>query len=123
MTVRRPAITPIPPSHTRASIQMAISPETARSVIALYGVTIAGGGIFAYLRTGSRPSIISGVIAGIVLAAAYLQNSVPLALVTAAVLTVVFALRYSKSRLFMPPGLLCLVSLAAAVYFGMSLYA
>lgn len=123
ITTHRPSTILNPPPHTRASIRMAISPEAARSAIALYGVTVAGGGVFAYLRSGSRPSIISGVIAGIVLAAAYYKNSVPLALVTAALLTIVFALRYSKSKKFFPPAVLCLVSLAAAVYFGMNLYA
>lgn len=100
-----------------------ISPEVARNAIAVYGVVIAGGGIGAFLRTGSKPSIISGVIAGIVLAGAYLKDNVPLALGTAAVLTLVFGIRLFKTKKFMPAGMLCIASLAAAAFFAASIYA
>lgn len=99
-----------------------ISGEIARSAIAVYGVTIAGGGIGAFLRSGSKPSIISGVIAGVVLAVAYAKDSVPVALWTAVALGVVFAVRFVKSGKVVPAGLLCLVSVAAAVFFGVCVY-
>lgn len=118
----RPPLVLNSPSQTRASIRMGISPEAARNAIAVYGVVIAGGGVGAFLRSGSKPSIISGVTAGIALAAAYFKDSVPLALCTAAVLAVVFALRFAKSGKFMPAGMLFLASLAAAVFFGVSVY-
>lgn len=105
----------------RSTIQM-ISPELARNAIAVYGVVIAGGGIGAFLKSGSKPSIISGVSAGIILAAAYLKDSVPIALGTAIALAVVFGIRLAKTKKFMPAGMLCIASVAAAVFFGVSIY-
>lgn len=100
-----------------------ISPEVARGAIAVYGIVIAGGGIGAFMKSGSKPSIISGVTAGIVLAAAYAKDSVPIALFTAAALTLVFGIRLAKTKKFMPAGMLCIVSLLAAAFFGASIYA
>lgn len=100
-----------------------ITAEVARNAIAVYGVVIAGGGIGAFLKSGSKPSIISGVTAGIVLAAAYFKDSVPVALGTAVALTLVFAIRLVKTKKFMPAGMLCIASLAAAAFFAASIYA
>lgn len=107
---------------TRCNVQM-ISAEVARNAIAVYGVVIAGGGIGAFLKSGSKPSIISGVVAGIVLAGAYVKDSVPLALGTAIALALVFAIRLVKTKKFIPAGMLCLASVAAAAFFAASLYA
>lgn len=100
-----------------------IGPELARNAIAVYGIVIAGGGIGAFLKSGSKPSIISGVVAGIVLAGAYVKDSVPLALGTAVALALVFAIRLIKTKKFMPAGMLCIVSIAAAAFFAVSIYA
>lgn len=110
------------PRATRAQVRM-ISPELARSAIAVYGVVIAGGGIGAFLKSGSKPSIISGVTAGIVLGGAYFKDSVPVALGTAVVLTIVFGIRLLKTKKFVPAGALCIASLLAAVFFAASIYA
>lgn len=107
---------------SRAQIRM-ISPEVARNAIAVYGVVIAGGGIGAFLRSGSKPSVIAGVSAGVVLAAAYAKDSVPIALGTAVALSVVFALRLVKTKKFVPAGILCIASVLAAVFFAASIYA
>ncbi|KAI0561732.1 Transmembrane protein 14C [Gracilaria domingensis] len=100
-----------------------IAPEVARNAIAVYGVVIAGGGIGAFLRSGSKPSVISGVAAGIVLAAAYVKDSVPIALATALALAVVFAIRLVKTKKFMPAGMLAVVSVLAAAFFAAAIYA
>lgn len=49
------------------------------------------------LKTGSKPSIISGVVSCIILAIAYTKNLNPLALGTSAALTIVFAIRFKKT--------------------------
>ena len=100
-----------------------ISSEAARAAIAVYGVVVAGGGIGAFLRSGSKASIISGGTAGILLAAAYIKESVPLALCVAAALAVVFAFRLAKTKKFMPAGMLCILSLIAVAVFATSIYA
>lgn len=100
-----------------------VTAEAARAAVAVYGVVVAGGGIGAFVRSGSKPSVISGVLAGLVLAAAYFKDSIPLALGTAAALAVVFAIRFAKSKKFVPAGMLCAVSLVAAAFFAASIYA
>ncbi|CDF77388.1 unnamed protein product [Chondrus crispus] len=106
----------------RCNVQM-ITAEVARNAIAVYGVVIAGGGIGAFLKSGSKPSIISGVVAGIVLAGAYVKDSVPLALGTAVALALVFAIRLVKTKKFIPAGMLCIASIAAAAFFAAAIYA
>lgn len=110
------------PLHAGSVRMVAVAPETARLGIAVYGVLVAGGGIGAFLKSGSKPSIVSGVASGVVLAAAYFKNSVPAALATAAVLSIVFAVRLAKTKKFMPAGFLCILSLLAAVFFALSIY-
>lgn len=100
-----------------------IAPEVARTAIAVYGVAISAGGIGAFLRSGSKPSIISGVVAGIVLGGAYVKDSVPLALGTAIALSAVFAIRFVKTKKFVPAGALCILSVVAAIFFAAVIYA
>lgn len=104
------------------TVQM-ISHDTARLAIAVYGVVVAGGGIGAFFKSGSKPSVISGVVAGVVLAGAYVAENVPLALGTAVVLSLVFAVRLAKTKKFMPAGMLCILSAVAAAFFAASIYA
>lgn len=99
-----------------------VSAEIARIGIAVYGVLMAGGGIGAFLKSGSKPSVISGVSAGIVLAFMYAQDNVQGALITAAILAVVFAIRLVKTKKFVPAGLLLTLSIVAAVFFAASVY-
>lgn len=110
-------------SETREAKECVRTPMqmvSIRAGIALYGVLIAGSGFSAFMNTRSRPSIISGLVSGLVLANAYYKNNVQLAFVTACVLGVVFALRYIKSKKFLPAGLLCVLSIAAAIFFSTS---
>lgn len=100
-----------------------VSAETARIAVAAYGVVVASGGIGAFLKSGSKMSAISGVTAGALLAFAYIKSSVPIALGTAAALSAVFAVRLSKTKKFMPSGMLCVLSLAFAIFFAYTMYA
>ena len=47
-------------------------------------------------------------------------DSLVVALVIAALLVVIFAIRYAKTRRFMPGGMLAILSLAAVVIFGLA---
>ncbi|PXF42836.1 Transmembrane protein 14-like [Gracilariopsis chorda] len=113
----------VPRARTWHVVPTMIAPEVARNAIAVYGAVIAAGGIGAFLRSGSKPSIISGVVAGIVLGAAYVKDSVPVALGTAVALAAVFAVRLVKTKKFMPAGMLAIVSVAAALFFAAAIYA
>jgi uncharacterized membrane protein (UPF0136 family) len=104
-------------------VQMSLTPVVARSLIGVYGVVIAGGGLGAYIRTKSTMSGVSGAISGLVLAAAFATENTPLALGTAVALSIVFAVRYAKTGKVVPAGALCLASIIFAAAFAYAIYA
>lgn len=93
----------------------------AIAVSFLYGLLLLIGGIYGYLKARSKPSLISGVISGLLLIIAgiiQLQNlswGLILAQVLTIVLVIVFAIRLIKTRKFMPAGLLLVLSVASLV--------
>lgn len=89
--------------------------------MAAYGLLISGGGVAAYLNTGSKPSAISGVISGVILAVAYAKNNIPIALATAVLLTIVFGVRVVKTKKLVPSGVLLAISVVAAALFAAAL--
>ena len=84
-----------------------------------YGALTLVGGIVGYLQAKSKMSLISGTISGLLLlagAAVQLQGQawgLLLAIAVSALLIVVFAIRLSKTRKFMPSGLMILGGIAA----------
>lgn len=95
-------------------------------LILLYALLVLVGGIVGYVKAQSKPSLISGIISGIALLAAWaisLQNlDVGLAIATglAIVLLIVFALRFRKTNKFMPAGLMAILSLVAGGVFAIA---
>lgn len=89
--------------------------NAAGAAAIVYGVLAIAGGIVGYLKTQSKASIISGGISGVILTVAgiaVLQGQVwglALAAATAALLTIFFAIRYSKTRKVMPSGLMTIL--------------
>jgi uncharacterized membrane protein (UPF0136 family) len=77
-----------------------------------YGLLTSIGGVAGYLKAKSKPSLISGLISGILLiASALIQlQGFPFGLLLARIITValiaVFAFRLQKTRKFMPAGLM-----------------
>ena len=94
-----------------------------QSIIAasLYGILSIIGGIIGYRIAGSKVSLISGTISGLLLlVAAYLQLQgqtwgLTISLILTSILVVVFAVRLSKTRKFMPAGLMVALGLAALI--------
>lgn len=82
-----------------------------------YGLLALIGGIGAYRSVGSKASLISGTISGILLLlGAFLQLQgitlgFYLSLAITIALIVVFSLRLAKTRKFMPSGLMLLAGL------------
>lgn len=96
---------------------------TIISLILVYALLVAIGGIIGYVKAKSNQSLISGLGSGIALLVAWyvsLQNpTVGLAIATiiALALVVVFALRFRATSKFMPAGLLASLSLLATGLF------
>ncbi len=96
----------------------------------IYGVIMILGGIMGFVKVGSKASLISGVGMGLALLASGYgvwsgpavrsADSLVVALVIAALLLVIFAIRYAKTRRFMPGGMLAVLSLVAVVIFGLA---
>jgi uncharacterized membrane protein (UPF0136 family) len=78
-------------------------------VLVVYIVLLLVGGVFGYLKAGSRVSLFTAVPFAVALAICIFLRQ-PLGLYLAlglqAILLVVFALRFSKTRKFMPAGLM-----------------
>lgn len=122
-TARPLSVTSRPVRAARVAPVRMLSAESVRIAIAVYGVFVAGGGVGAFVKSGSKMSALSGVSAGALLAAAYAKNSVPLALGVAATLIVVFAARLFATKKFMPAGMLALLSTVFAALFAYSVFA
>ena len=95
--------------------------HTASTIVTIYAALVMLGGIFGFVKAKSLPSLIMGGVGGLALiAAGYalgqgLAWGLPLALVLSAGLLVFFSLRYSRTRAFMPGGLMAILSLLTLV--------
>ena len=87
----------------------------------IYGLLAGFGGIFGYLKSQSKPSLISGCISGIILlVAAFMQiqgNSLGLLIskVIILLLVIVFTVRLIKTKKFMPAGIMLIAGVAALI--------
>ncbi|MGV0024807.1 TMEM14 family protein [Phormidesmis priestleyi] len=93
-------------------------------LIVIYGLLVAIGGLIGYAKAKSKVSLISGLVSGLVLViAAYMTsngspNGLTLATIVAVILLIVFSIRWSKTKALMPSGLMAILSLCAAIAFG-----
>ena len=97
--------------------------NTPALIVIVYAVLVLVGGVLGFVRAGSRPSLIAGLLGGLALLAAGwgisrgqvwgLQTALALMLG----LFVFFALRYFRGspRAFMPGGLMSILSLLAFI--------
>ena len=95
-------------------------------LILVYATIIFAGGLIGYLKAGSKPSLIAGVVSAALLAGTAWfswSNEVQALWIAggiAALLSLVFLMRFLKTRSFMPSGMMLLVSLAATAYFALT---
>ncbi|NER82190.1 MAG: hypothetical protein F6K42_22040 [Leptolyngbya sp. SIO1D8] len=84
----------------------------------VYGVLSIVGGIIGFVQAGSKMSLISGAITGVLLLVAGVGLAqaqawaLGLAIAIAALLVIVFVGRLVKTRKFMPAGLMIIVGVA-----------
>lgn len=98
-------------------------------LIFLYAAIVALGGVFGYVKARSIPSLVSGLVSGLVLAiAGYVSLQSPsigfaIATVVALGLSIVFVLRWRRTGKVMPAAALAglsglLTIVFAIVWFG-----
>ena len=86
-----------------------------------YGLLAIAGGVMGYRKAGSTVSLISGVISGLLLwlgGFLYVQGNPVgriLATIVTALLIIVFVIRLTKTRKFMPAGLMVSVGIVALI--------
>lgn len=86
-------------------------------ILWVYVALLVAGGLVGFLKAGSKVSLITSVAFGALLALCALRIVRPdyAADIILAVLLVVFAIRFAKSKKFMPSGLLVTVTVVALV--------
>jgi len=89
-----------------------IRPNT---VLWIYIVLLIAGGLVGFLKAGSRPSLIASVVFGaaLILCADGVIFQPHVADILLAVLLVVFGMRLSKTKKFMPSGLMLVLTVLA----------
>ena len=87
----------------------------ANLVLWIYIVLLVIGGLIGYLKAGSKPSLIASTAfaAALILCALRVIFYAYVADLLLAALLVVFALRLSKTRKFMPAGLMLVLTVLA----------
>jgi uncharacterized membrane protein (UPF0136 family) len=119
-------------------VEFAIDPGLARSelmsnpligqvALGIYGVLLITGGIVGYLKAGSLPSVIAGTISGLFAFGALGASTqgilgFQIGAGLAALMLVVFDIRFYKTRKFMPSGLLAATSLVVLTLLGLQIF-
>src|SRR6266478_3063840 len=89
------------------------------TILWIYIVLLLVGGMMGFLKAGSKVSLITSAVAAALLVLTTLQGVLAynfrrnLADVIMAVLLIVFAIRLTKTKKFMPSGLMLILTLAA----------
>ncbi len=97
-------------------------------IVLIYGILVAAGGVMGYARSRSMPSLISGLLFGILLigCSAFMLNddirATYVALVFSLALSAIFFFRFRVSKRFMPAGLMIILSLAVTVTLAFSVF-
>ncbi|MFY9226282.1 MAG: TMEM14 family protein [Blastocatellia bacterium] len=90
--------------------------KIATYVVLVYGFLLIAGGVIGFMQAKSKASLIAGSISGVVILASgiiMLQGATfgtYLALVVTLALSAVFFMRWSKTRAFMPSGMMLILN-------------
>ena len=101
--------------------------QTSALIVIVYGLLVLVGGVMGYVKAKSLPSLISGVLFGVLLLISGVgiqqgaKASLIIALTLTVVLLVIMGLRFVKSKKFMPAGLIALLSAITAALLVMEM--
>jgi uncharacterized membrane protein (UPF0136 family) len=102
--------------------------QTTRVYLFVFGVLTVAGGTFGYLKAKSRPSLIAGSIAGVLLVlAGWLITSnaragLVLGLVVSLALAARFGRAFAKTKKPMPAGLMALLGIVGVILTALALF-
>ena len=85
-------------------------------VVLTYAVLMGLGGWFGFQKSGSKPSLIAGVLSFAILVVSYFIEQLWVAVGASALLSVVFFQRVSKTRKLMPSGMLLVLSAVVCIF-------
>lgn len=94
----------------------------------IFGLLLIAGGIMGYVKAKSMMSLLTGILSGImVFVACNLGKTKPregylFIGAISLVLAIFFALRYSTTHVFIPSGLMLILSTSTLVVVGLSLF-
>lgn len=94
-------------------------------VLWIYLVILVAGGVYGFVKAKSTVSLVSSLVSGALLLAALL-GLIPWRYTGDVILTllvVVFAIRFQKTRKFMPAGVMTVITIAALLVRAMMLWA
>lgn len=88
---------------------------TPELILWIYIVLLVIGGVIGFVKAKSKPSLIASSIFAVALALVNLRiiNVNHLADILLGLLIIVFALRYAKTKKFMPAGLMIILTVSA----------
>jgi uncharacterized membrane protein (UPF0136 family) len=95
--------------------------KVTATIVFVFGLLIALGGVMGYVKGGSQASLISGIVFGpaLVISAYFISKGKIAAQYAALVLTFlldsIFTYRFAKTLSFFPAGFLSLASLAVLI--------
>lgn len=101
--------------------------EIAKISLLVYAALVAGGGIMGFVKAQSKASLIAGGLSAIVLVACYVValGDAKLGLMAGAGASVlligVFAMRFAKTKKFMPSGLMIVLSVIEAALIAVAI--
>ncbi|CAN6461983.1 unnamed protein product [Victoria cruziana] len=116
-----------PSSPSRLICRSQLYDQLAPTASAVYGTLLLGGGLLAYVRSGSKGSIIGGAAGAILMTTAYFLMQAPetrnigdaFGFGSALLFSAVFGIRLASTRKLIPSGLLLGLSVCAlAIFFS-----
>ncbi|MFO0888105.1 MAG: TMEM14 family protein [Isosphaeraceae bacterium] len=105
-----------------------ISLTVGQTILSVYALLLAVGGVIGYTKAGSRPSLIAGIASAIVVVIAlFLTTTAPrlglgIGAVVALLLAGFFGSRFSKTGKFMPSGMMAVVSVLTLIVAALGLF-
>ena len=82
----------------------------------VFGILIAVGGVFGFLKAKSKASLIAGIVSGGLMITAYsvsnrnFRQGLLFGAIICSVLSAVFVMRLAKTKKFMPSGMLLILT-------------